>query len=323
MTRLLSFPPAVSRRAFGAVALLGLPAIARARAFPVRPVRLITPLPPGVGAEATLRLFAEGLSRRLGQPVPVENRPGGEAVVAAMAFLGLNDDHKLFFSFAGAFTVNPFTIPNLPYGLEQFAPVSTVAIDHIAVAAAPSFPAADLAQAVARARREALAWASSPGGIAIAFAGFAAEQGLTLTRVQYRAVPDMLVDLSQGRLHLAVMPLATALPQARAGRLRLLAVTNATRSPAAPDISTAAEQGFASYVFEGFVGVFADARQPASVRLALEEASRSAVAEPSFADRVRASGQVPLAGGADDLAARITAQRTLVEAGLRHLPPGG
>ena len=311
------------RRALTALALLALPATARAQAFPARPVRLVTPIPAGLGAEAALRLFADNLSRRLGQPVPVENRPGGDGVVAAMAFLGLNDDHKIFFSFAGPFTVNPFTIPNLPYRPEQFAPLSTVAIDHIAIVAAPSVPASDLTQAVALARREALAWASSPGGIAIAFAGFTAAQGLNLTRVQYRAVPEMLNDLAEGRLHLAVMPLATALPQAQAGRLKLLAVTNATRSPAAPEVPTAAEQGFPTYVFEGFVGVFADARQPAPVRQALEQATREVVGDAAFAARVGAAGQLPSAGGADDLAARIAAQRALVDAGLRHLPPGG
>ncbi len=316
-------PMPTTRRGLPALATLGLPRIARAQAFPSRPVRLVTPFAAGVGGEAALRLFADGLSRRLGQPVPVENRPGGDGVVAAMAFLGLNDDHKIFFSFAGPFTVNSFTIPSLPYRPEQFTPLSTVAIDHIAIAAAPSLPTTDLKQAVALARRNALTWASSPGGIAIAFAAFLAGQGITLTRVQYRAVPEMLNDLSEGRLQIAVMPLATALPQARAGRLKLLAVTNATRSPAAPEVATAAEQGFADYVFEGFVGVFADARQPAPVRQVLEEAARAAVAEPAFAERVRTAGQIPFAGGADDLAARITAQRALVEAGLRHLPPGG
>jgi tripartite-type tricarboxylate transporter receptor subunit TctC len=315
----------LSRRALPGLLALGVPAIARADAFPVRPVRLITPVPAGVGAEAMLRLFADGLSRRWGQPVPVENRPGGDGVVAAMAFLGHQDDHKLFLSFAGPLTVNPFTIPNLPYRAEQFAPVSTVAIDHIAVVASPSLPAANLTDAVGLARAGAgtLAWASSPGGIAIAFAAFAAEQRIVLTRVQYRVVPDMLNDLSEGRIQLGVMPLATALPQARGGRLKLLAVTNSTRSAAAPDLATAAEQGFPGYEFEGFVGVFADARQPATVRRALEEATRAIVADDAFASRVRATGQMPFAGGAGDMEARIIAQRTLVEAGLRHLSPGG
>lgn len=315
----------LSRRTLPGLLALGVPARAWAESFPVRPVRLITPVPAGVGGEATLRLFADGLSRRWGQPVTAENRPGGDGVIAAMAFLGHQDDHKLFLSFAGPFTVNPSTIPNLPYRTEQFAPVSTLAIDHIAVVASPSLQAANLADAVrlARAGAGTLAWASSPGGIAIAFAAFAAEQRIVLTRVQYRAVPDMLNDLSEGRIQLAVVPLATALPQARGGRLKLLAVTNATRSAAAPDLATAAEQGFPKYAFEGFVGVFADARQPATVRRALEEATRAIVADEAFASRVRAAGQMPFAGGPADLDARIIAQRVLVQDGLRHLSPGG
>ncbi len=131
----------------------------------------------------------------------------------------------------------------------------------------------------------------------------------------------MLNDLAANRIQIAALPLATALPQARAGRIRLLAVTNAVRSPAAPEVPTATEQGFPDYVFEGFVGVFADARQPAAVRAALVEAARAAVAEEAFAGRVRTAGQTPFAGGEADLAARVAAQRTLVEAGLRHVGP--
>ncbi|WP_206035724.1 tripartite tricarboxylate transporter substrate-binding protein [Roseomonas sp. HF4] len=134
-------------------------------------------------------------------------------------------------------------------------------------------------------------------------------------------MPEMLNDLAANRIQIAALPLATALPQARAGRIRLLAVTNAVRSPAAPEVPTATEQGFPDYVFEGFVGVFADARQPAAVRAALVEAARAAVAEEAFAGRVRTAGQTPFAGGEADLAARVAAQRTLVEAGLRHVGP--
>jgi tripartite-type tricarboxylate transporter receptor subunit TctC len=313
-----------ARRVLPALATLCLLALARAQAFPSRPVRIITPFAAGVGAESTLRLFADGLSRRWGQPVPVENRPGGDGVVAAMAFLGMNDDHKVFYSFSGPFTVNPFTIPNLPYRPEQFAPISTVAIDHIAIAASPEFGASDLRDAVALARTRpgAFAWASSPGGITITFAAFAAAQRIELARAQYRAVPEMLNDLTANRIQIAAMPLATALPQARAGRIKLLAVTNAVRSPAAPDVATASEQGFPDYVFEGFVGVFADARQPAAMRAALAEATRAAVVEEAFTERVRTAGQTPFAGGEADLAARVAAQRALVEAGLRHVGSG-
>ena len=218
----------LSRRALPMLGALALPLRAQAQAFPNRPVRLITPFAAGVGAETTLRLFADGLARRWGQPVPVENRPGGDGVIAAMAFLGINDDHKIFFSFSGPLTVNPYTIPSLPYRPEQFAPISTVAIDHIAIAAAPEFGANDLSGAVALAQAQpgAFAWASSPGGITITFAAFAAQQRLELVRAQYRAVPEMLNDLATNRIQIAAMPLATALPQARAGRILLAAYSN-------------------------------------------------------------------------------------------------
>lgn len=311
----------LSRRALPMLGALAFPLRAQAQAFPNRPMRVITPFAAGSGAETTLRLFADALARRWGQPVPVENRPGGDGVIAAMAFLGINDDHKMFFSFSGHLTVNPFTIPNLPYRPEQFAPISIVAIDHIAIAAAPGFGANDLSGAVALARAQpgAFAWASSPGGINITFAAFAAQQRLELVRAQYRAVPEMLNDLATNRIQIAAMPMATALPQARAGRIKLLAVTNATRSPAAPEVATATEQGFPEYVFEGFVGVFGDARQPAAIRAVLAEATRAVVAEEAFAERLRNAGQLPLAGGEADLASRIAAQRRLVEAGMRQL----
>ena len=99
----------LSRRALPMLGALALPLRAQAQAFPNRPVRLITPFAAGVGAETTLRLFADGLARRWGQPVPVENRPGGDGVIAAMAFLGINDDHKIFFSFL----VKTFYLGNL------------------------------------------------------------------------------------------------------------------------------------------------------------------------------------------------------------------
>jgi hypothetical protein len=259
----------------------------------------IPPAPPAVTYIGTFRVDCDAAAAR---PCRVNPAPADESAAAAALVAA-----------EGSGVAAPVTALARPY------PPSLAATS----LAAPSVPASDLTQAVALARREALAWASSPGGIAIAFAGFTAAQGLNLTRVQYRAVPEMLNDLAEGRLHLAVMPLATALPQAQAGRLKLLAVTNATRSPAAPEVPTAAEQGFPTYVFEGFVGVFADARQPAPVRQALEQATREVVGDAAFAARVGAAGQLPFAGGADDLAARIAAQRALVDAGLRHLPPGG
>ncbi|WP_272910999.1 Bug family tripartite tricarboxylate transporter substrate binding protein, partial [Falsiroseomonas oryziterrae] len=150
---------------------LSLPALgAVAEEWPSRPIRMIAPLPPGSLPDITMRLFADGLARRLGQPVVPDNRPGGEGVVAVAAFLNLNDDHRLFFSFAGPVTVNPLTIERLPYDPSHLVPLSTAALDYIAVLGAPDLPAADLraAVALARARPGTLAWAAAPGAIGFA-----------------------------------------------------------------------------------------------------------------------------------------------------------
>jgi tripartite-type tricarboxylate transporter receptor subunit TctC len=310
----------MSRRALLGAAPLPLFAAspALAEVWPARPVRMISPMTPGSPPDITMRLFAEGLARRLGQAVVPDNRPGGEGVVATTAFLGLNDDHRLFFSFAGPVTVNPLTIERLPYDPAHLVPLSTAALDHIAVAAAPDLPVADLREAVVLARRRpgALAWAAAPGAISLAFEGFAAARRLELVRAAYRSTQDAMTDLAAGRIQLAVMPLATALPHAQAGRARLLAVTGAGRATAAPDVATTAEQGFADYAFQGFVGVFGPPDMPPTRRLLVSEAVRAVAAEPEVVRRLAAGGQVAHGSTPEEFAAMIAAQRAQVAAGL-------
>lgn len=311
--------PTLPRRAFPmAAAALLAPVPARAEPWPSRPVRMLSPIPAGTVPDATMRLFAEGLSRELGQPVVVDNRPGGEGVVATAAFLGLRDDHKVFFSFAGPLTVNPLTIAPLPYDPGALAPISAAAIDHVAVAAAPDVPARDLAGlvALARARPGALAYVVAPGAIGLAFEAFLAAEGLDLLRIAYRSPADALTDLAAGRVQATVTPLATVLPHAHAGRARLLAVTGPARAPAAPDTATTAEQGFPRYVFQGFVGLFAAAEMQPERRRLLEEAMRRVATEPETRRRLAQAGQAEAPGGADAFAAMIDAQRAQVVAGL-------
>jgi len=292
--------------------------VSATEAWPSRPIRMIAPLPAGTLPDITMRLFADGLARRLGQPVVPDNRPGGEGVVATTAFLNLNDDHKLFFSFAGPITVNPLTMERLPYDPAHLIPLSSAALDFIVVAGAPDLPADDLRQAVAlaRARPGALAWAAAPGAIGLAFEGFAAAQRLDLLRASYRSPPDAMTDLGAGRIQLTVTPLGTALPHAQAGRAKLLAVTNPARAPAAPEVLTTAEQGFPDYAFQGFVGVFGPPDMPPARRLAVSEAVRAVAAEPEIVRRLAAAGQVAHGSTPEALAAMIAAQRAQVAAGL-------
>jgi tripartite-type tricarboxylate transporter receptor subunit TctC len=310
----------MSRRVLVAAAIT-IPAIrpgSASEVWPTRPIRMIAPLPPGSLPDITMRIFAEGLTRRLGQPVVPDNRPGGEGVVATSAFLNLNDDHRLFFSFAGPITVNPLTMERLAYDPAHLVPLSSAALDYIVVAGAPDLPAGDLRQAVALAlaRPGALAWAAAPGAIGLAFEGFAAAQRLDLLRAAYRSPQDAMTDLGAGRIQLTVMPLAAALPHAQAGRAKLLAVTNGARAPAAPEVPTTAEQGFHDYAFQGFVGVFGPPDMPPTRRLAVSEAVRAVAAEPEVVRRLAAAGQVAQGSTPEAFAAMIAAQRAQVAAGL-------
>lgn len=309
-----------TRRALLATALAaGLPAApGRAEAWPSRTIRILSPLPPGTLHDSTMRLFAEGLSRRLGQPVVVDNRPGGEGVVATMAFLNLQDDHRLFFSFAGPVTVNPLTITRLPYDPAALVPLSSAALDHVAVTGAPDLPVRDLAGlvALARARPGALSYMVAPGAIGLAFEGFLATQGLDMLRVGYRSPADAWQDVAAGRVQVTVTPIASALPHAEAGRARLLAVTGTTRAPAAPDLQTTTEQGFPDYVFQGFVGVFGPPDMPEARRRRVSDAIQSIAAEPETVRRLALGGQIAQGSTPEAFAAMIAAQRAQVAAGL-------
>jgi tripartite-type tricarboxylate transporter receptor subunit TctC len=318
-------PSTPSRRALLAAALFGArPATpARAEGWPTRPIRMISPLPPGTLPDATMRLFAEGLAARLGQPVVPDNRPGGEGVVATMAFLNLNDDHRLFFSFAGPVTVNPLTIERLPYDPAHLLPLSSAALDNIVVLATPGLPAADLraAVALARARPGTLTWAAAPGAIAWAFEAFLQEQRLDLVRAAYRSPQDAMLDLGAGRIEIAVLPLAGALPHVQAQRARVLAVTNPARAAVLPDVATTAEQGFGGYSFQGFVGVFGPPDMPPARQRLVSEAVRAVAAEPFVASRLAAAGQVARGSTPEVFAEMIAAQRAQVAAGIAARGP--
>ncbi len=293
-------------------------AAARAEAWPSRPIRMFSPLPAGTPPDATMRHFAEGLASRLGQPVVVDNRPGGEGVVATMAFLNLQDDHRLFFSFAGPITVNPLTIARLPYDPAALVPLSSAALDHMAITGAPDLPVQDLAGlvALARARPGSLAYMVAPGAIGLSFEGFLAAQGLDLVRVGYRSPADAWQDVAAGRVQVTVTPIASALPHVQAGRARLLAATGTTRAPAAPDLATTTEQGFPDYVFQGFIGVFGPPDMPEARRRRVSAAVQSVAAEPETVRRLTLSGQIAHGSTPEHFASMIAAQRAQVAAGL-------
>jgi tripartite-type tricarboxylate transporter receptor subunit TctC len=286
---------------------------AEAAAWPERPVRLVCSGSPGSSPDVAARLYADRLAARWNRPVPVENRPGADGTLAVQHMLAQRDgQHTLLFTFAAALTVSPLLHDRLPFDpVADVAPIASGAADFTVVAAAPGLPVAGLADLVelARQRPGSLNWASGAGDIYMAFLGFVRRRALDMNYVSYRTPAPALADLSEGRLDVAVLPLALALPQARAGRMRVLAAANPARPPAAPELPTAAEAGFPELAFQGSLGFFGPASTPPALRERIAADVRAVAEEPAFRERLQGSGMAASAGTPAAFAAALEAER--------------
>ncbi len=280
--------------------------------WPDRPVRLVCAGSPGSSPDVAARLYAERLSARWGRPVPVESRPGADGSLAIQHLLAQRDGHALLFTFVAALTVAPLLHDKLPFDpAADLAPISSGAGDFAVVAAAPALPVSGLADLVEMARRRpgALNWASASGDVYMAFHGFTRSRGLDMNYVSYRTPAPALGDLAEGRIEAAALPLALALPQANAGRMRILAVTNPARSPALPAVPTATEAGFPELAFEGTLGFFGPSSMPSALRERISADVRAVAAEPDFRARLQSLGMTARAEAPAEFAAVVEANR--------------
>ena len=246
----------------------------------------------------------------------VENRAGADGTLAVEHLTQQRDDHALLFTFISALTVAPLLYVKLPFDPAEIAPISIGVSDWMALVAPTTPPFASLAEAVAAIRQQPgkLNWASAGGDPYLAMVGFVREQNLDMQYISYRSPVLALPDLAQGRLQLLMLPLAAALPQARAGQVKLLAVTNPVRSPAAPDVPTVAEAGFPDLTFQGTLGFFGPRGMAAALRERIAADIRAVAAEQGFTEKVGPLGMLPHAGTPDELA-RVVEENRLHWAG--------
>ena len=225
--------------------LVGAATPSAAQNWPQRPVRFLVTLGPGSGIDIGTRLLADRLTKRWGQPVVVENRPGGDALVAISAFVGANDDHVLLASPTSSFTAHPHVYKSPPYKPGDLAPIARVSNTIIVIAVPADLPVKSMAElaAMARAQPGALNWAGTTGAIDFLFAGFLKNAGLNMSKVPYRNQVEAANDLAAGRIQVNETAYAIVRPQLQAGKIKLLAVTNSTRAPELRDLPTVAEAG--------------------------------------------------------------------------------
>ena len=283
--------------------------------WPVRPVRIILPLPPGLGTDLAARLFSEKLAVRWGQPVVVENRPGADGIVGVTSFVNGHDDHTLLFSFAGPISINPLIHDKLPYDpVRDLVPIATAIDNFFTIAVLRSTGVRSLHSFIEAARADPAKfnWAATPGLPQFIFLALQKRAGLALTQVPYRDFAPALQDFSENRVQVLVTSPTTLLPSVESGKALLLMVTNRHRSPIASEVPTAAEAGFPELTFDGVVGFFGGRDLPTALRDRIA-GDVAAVAEiPELTLKLQAVGIAVRAGTPAQFSAAIEEQSAKV-----------
>jgi len=282
---------------------------ASAQSYPQRAVRFILPFGPAAGVDITARLLADKLSTRWGKPVVVENRPGGDGLIAINAFISANDDHTLLFVPASTYTAHPYSHEKLPYDAERdLQPIVNITTIVIALCSPESLNVKSLAEwvALARAKPNTLNVAAAAGNSDLILTSFAKTQNLPVTRVPYRDIQQAPNDLAENRIQLLMSSYATMMPLVQAGKLRVLAVTSRKRVDVATDVPTVAEAGFPYLGLDSLIGMYGPRGMTSALRESIAEDVRAVVAaDPTIASRLAATGQVIDLRGPAEFAAGI------------------
>jgi len=285
------------------------------KAWPVRTVRVIVPFPAGAAPDTAARLFADGLSKRWGQAVVIENRPGVDASLGTGAFASAKDDHTLLFGIAAALTVNPLVQEKVPYDpARDFVPISAVTNTIFVVAVHSSVPArslADLAR-LAKAEPGKLLWGSGPSLPRFIFAAFLKRQGLDMTYVPYRDAATPPIDLGEGRVQVLVTGIVASNAPVQSGKARIIAVANTRRAATLPDVPTAVEAGYPEMSMDGLAGFFGWRDMPTALRDRISADVQALAQDPVVRARLEATGQLVLGTTPAEFAAAIERQRVRV-----------
>lgn len=298
---------------FVALALPTTPVSAQGN-WPTRPVRFIIPLGPGSGVDITARLVADKLSAKWGQPVVVENRPGGDAIIAITAVISAADDHVLLFAPASTFTAHPLLHEKLPYKPDDLVPIARVTNTLIALGVPTELGVSSVKELAAKIKAQPgkLNYASVTGANDLLFAAFLKTENLEMAKVPYKDPVTAINDLAEGRIQAFVAAYAIARPRVQQGKVKVIALTNAQHATALNDIPTAAEAGFKSLELDGLVGVLGPKAVAPAVRDKIAADIRDIVNDPDINAKLAATGQVVNPGSPAEFAAALKEQSAKV-----------
>lgn len=281
--------------AAGAALCLATPAFAQAQTYPTKPVKLVVPYPPGGPTDIVARLVAQKLSDAMGQQFIIDNRPGAGGNPGAELVARSPADGYTLVVATTAHAINPSLFKNLGYSLSKdFAPVSQLTSGPLVIVANSQLPAKNVAEliALAKAKPGELNFASSGNGQSTHLSAelFAAMAGVKMNHIPYKGSAPALTDTMGGQTQLMFDTMLSAMPHVKAGKLKALAVTSATRSPVAPDLPTVAESGLPGYEAIAWNGLLAPAGTPPEVLARLSAELKKVLAAPDVKDKFEAQG---------------------------------
>ena len=271
---------------------------AAAQDYPNRPIRMLVPVPAGGTPDVVARMLRPGLSAHFGQQIVVDNR-GGVGIGAELAARAAPDGYTVFFSSPGPLTILPHLQKEIAYApLKDFAPVTLVASGPYLLITHPSVPAKTIRELLALAKAEPgkLNYASAGNGTGnhLAMEVFKSMAGVNITHVPYKGAPQAIIDLMSGSINLMFNSVPPVIQHIKAGRLRVLGISSAKRSPQLPDVPSVAEAGVPGYDVINWFGLLVPAKTSPAIIVKLHEAVVKVLNTPEVRSQLETQGYDPV-----------------------------
>ena len=283
------------RIAFTALlACLAAPQVQAQSSYPTRPVTIVVPFGAGSGTDVMARTLADELSKKVGQPVVVENRPGGASIPAAEYVARARPDgYTLFMGGNTTHSANPHLFKELRYDpLKDFTPISRLATAGAVLVVSPKSGLTSIADLVKAAKADPgkLTYGASNSGSQIAAERIKREYGIDMIRVPYKSTPQAMTDVIGGTLTMTLVDVAAALSAVKNGQVRALAISSATRTPLMPDVATMQELGVKEFDLTFWNGLFGPAKMPADIANRLSKETAEIMTTDQMKRRLSALG---------------------------------
>ncbi len=294
-----------------AAIVVALAATLAAAEYPDKPIRLVVPFAAGGVTDTSGRVVAEALSRRLGQPIVVENKPGASGNIGTqLVAIAPPDGYMLVLGFDGTLVINPHVFANYPIDVtKDLAPVGKIGDATLILVAHPSFPPKTIKELVEYSKKQ-------PNGVSYGTSGVGGtphiagellkmKTGANLTHIPYKGGGQAMTDALGGNVPLVYTAVAGAIPHVKAGRLVPIAVSSAKRSPSLPDVPTFIESGVPDFEADSWVAILAPAKTPRAIVDKLNRELNAVLTSPETVDRLATLGIVATPGTPEQLSAQI------------------